>query len=107
MKDIVLIESILVNDPGIVITAIVEDMQYVPGSQTLIDPPEYAPARCTITVPFDDIPDHIDVFSLDEDGLEETINKYVNIDLYDWKVVAPDNSNDDPSEDRRYSRCFF
>jgi len=100
MKDIVLIESFKTNAKNdIVITAIVEDMVYISGSQTLLDPPEYAPARCTITVPNDHLPDNIDLANASEDELEDIINKHINIDIYDW-VISVD-------EEPRYSNLYF
>lgn len=100
MKDIVLIESFKTNAKNdIVITAIVEDMVYISGSQTLLDPPEYAPARCTITVPNDHLPDDIDLDNASEDELEDIINKHINIDIYDW-VISVD-------EEPRYSNLYF
>lgn len=100
MKDIVLIESFKTNAKNdIVITAIVEDMVYIPGSQTLIDPPEYAPARCTITVPNDHLPDNVDLANASEDELEDIINKHVNIDIYDWVITV--------DEEPRYSNLYF
>jgi len=100
MKDIVLIESFKTNAKNdIVITAIVEDMVYISGSQTLIDPPEYAPARCTITVPNDHLPDDIDLDNASEDELEDIINKHINIDIYDWVITV--------DEEPRYSNLYF
>ena len=100
MKDIVLIESFKTNAKNdIVITAIVEDMVYIPGSQTLIDPPEYVPARCTITVPNDHLPDNVDLANASEDELEDIINKHVNIDIYDWVITV--------DEEPRYSNLYF
>ena len=100
MKDIVLIESFKTNAKNdIVITAIVEDMVYISGSQTYFDPPEYAPARCTITVPNDHLPDGIDLANSSEDELEDIINKHINIDIYDW-VISVD-------EEPRYSNLYF
>ena len=100
MKDIVLIESFQTNAKNdIVVTAIVEDMVYISGSQTLIDPPEYAPARCTITIPNDHLPDDIDLANASEDELKNIVNKYINIDNYDW-VISVD-------EEPRYSNLYF
>jgi len=100
MKDIVLIESFKTNAKNdIVITAIVEDMVYISGSQTLLDPPEYAPARCTITVPNDHLPDNIDLANASEDELEDIINKHINIDIYDWVITV--------DEEPRYSNLYF
>ena len=106
MHDIVLIESIKLCGKGIVVTAIVENMVYIRGSQTLYDPPEYAPCRCQITVPFDGLPDDIDVVNMDEEQLEEVLNRHVNLDIYDWEIV--DSSDDRPqNEDSPYSRLYF
>jgi len=100
MKDIVLIESFQTNAKNdIVVTAIVEDMVYISGSQTLIDPPEYAPCRCKITIPNDHLPNDIDLANASEEELEDIVNKYINIDNYDW-VISVD---DEP----RYSNLYF
>ena len=100
MKDIVLIESFKTNAKNdIVITAIVEDMVYISGSQTYIDPPEYAPARCKITIPNDHLPDDIDLANASEDELEDIINKHINIDIYDWVITV--------DEEPRYSKLYF
>jgi hypothetical protein len=107
MHDIVLIESFKTNAKSdIIVTAIVEDMTYVPGSQTLIDPPEYAPARCTITVPNDHLPSDIDFVDASEEELQEIVNKYANLDNYDWVIHVEDPSDDWPDEPV-HSRLFF
>ena len=105
MKDIVLIESFQTNAKNdIVVIAIVEDMVYIPGSQTYIDPPEYAPARCKITIPNDHLPDDIDLDNVSEDELEDIVNKHVNIDNYDWEItIAGNDFNPEP----RYSNLYF
>ena len=107
MHDIVLIESFKTNAKSdIIVTAIVEDMTYIPGSQTLIDPPEYAPARCTITVPNDHLPSDIDFIDASEEELQEIVNKYANLDNYDWVINVEDPSDDWPDEPV-HSRLFF
>lgn len=109
MKDIVLIESITVDDKAIVVTAIVEDIHYVQGSMTMYDPPEYAPGRCKVSVPFEDLPDDIIVSGLNEDQLQEVLNRYVNLDFYDWDIVDPGDYNDQPRDDdeMQSTRVFF
>ena len=105
MHDIVLIESFQTNARNdIIVTAIVEDMVYVPGSQTYIDPPEYAPARCTITVPNDHLPSGLDLDDATEEELEEIVNKYINLDNYDWVITVEGN---DYEPERRYSNLYF
>jgi len=105
MHDIVLIESFQTNARNdIIVTAIVEDMVYVPGSQTYIDPPEYAPARCTITVPNDHLPSGLDLDDATEEELEEIVNKYINLDNYDWVITIAGN---DFEPERRYSNLYF
>jgi hypothetical protein len=105
MHDIVLIESFKTNAKNdIIVTAIVEDMVYVPGSQTYIDPPEYAPARCTITVPNDHFPSGLDLDNATEEELEEIVNKHINLDNYDWVITIEGN---DFEPERRYSNMYF
>lgn len=100
MHDIVLIESFQINYKNdIVVTAIVEDMVYVPGSQTLIDPPEYAPARCVILVPNDHLPPEIKLDGASEEELEEIVNRHVNLDNYDWVLTT--------AEEPRCSGLYF
>ena len=79
-------------------------MVYVPGSQTYIDPPEYAPARCTITVPNDHLPSGLDLDNATEEELEEIVNKYINLDNYDWVITIAGN---DFEPERRYSNMYF
>lgn len=101
MHNIVLIESFKLNSKNdIVITAIVEDMVYIPGSQTLVDPPEFAPARCTITIPNDHLPDDANLTDSSEEALEELINRHINIDNYDWVI----NQEED---EYRYSNLYY
>lgn len=51
MYGIIQVTDLELNSDGdIEIKAIVEDMVLVPGSQTLIDPPEYAPCLCQATI---------------------------------------------------------
>ena len=105
MHDIVLIESFKTNATNdIIVTAIVEDMTYVPGSQTHIDPPEYAPARCKITIPNDHLPDNINLDDASEEDLEQIINKHINIDNYDWVITV---EGDDHEPERRQSYLYF
>jgi hypothetical protein len=105
MHDIVLIESFQTNAKNdIIVTAIVEDMVYVPGSRTHIDPPEYAPARCTITVPNDHLPAGLNLDDATEEELEEIVNKHANLDNYDWVITVEGN---DYEPERRYSNLYF
>ena len=105
MHDIVLIESFQTNAKNdIVVTAIVEDMVYVPGSQTYIDPPEYAPARCKITIPNDHLPKNLNLAGASEEELEDIVNKYSNLDNYDWVITVEGN---DFEQERRYSNLYF
>ena len=105
MYDIVLIESFRINaENDIIVTAIVEDMVYVSGSQTYFDPPEYAPARCTIIIPNDDLPDDVNLVDASEKDLENIVNKHIDLDSYDWIVEEEDNSADLEPE---YSNLYF
>ena len=105
MHDIVLIESFQVNAKNdIIVTAIVEDMVYVPGSQTHIDPPEYAPARCKITIPNDHIPGNFNLDGASEEYLQEIVNRHINLDNYDWVITVEGN---DFEPERRYSNLYF
>ena len=105
MHDIVLIESFQTNAKNdIIVTAIVEDMVYVPGSQTYTDPPEYAPARCKITIPNDHLPGNINLVNASEEELEEIVNKHINLDNYDWDITIEGN---DFELERRYSNLYF
>lgn len=105
MYDIVLIESFRINaENDIIVTAIVEDMVYVSGSQTYFDPPEYAPARCTIIIPNDDLPDDVNLVDASEKDLEDIVNKHIDLDSYDWIVEEEDNSADLEPE---YSNLYF
>lgn len=92
MHDIVSIESFKLNqDNDIVVTVVVENVVCIyPGSS--IDPPEYAPGLCTITVPKEDLP-AMDLTSASEEDLEEVINRYANLNAYDWKPVVIDLSD--------------
>jgi hypothetical protein len=105
MHDIVLIESFQTNAKNnIIVTAIVEDMVYVPGSQTYIDPPEYAPARCKITIPNDHIPGNFNLDGASEEYLQEIVNRHINLDNYDWVITVEGN---DFEAERRYSNLYF
>jgi hypothetical protein len=105
MHDIVLIESFQTNAKNdIIVTAIVEDMVYVPGSQTYIDPPEYAPARCKITIPNDHIPGNFNLDGASEEYLQEIVNRHINLNNYDWVITVEGN---DFEAERRYSNLYF
>lgn len=106
MKDIVLIQSINYSAEGIEVKAIVEDMVYVRGSQTLYDPPEYAPALCTITVPFSDLPEHLDYSKMNEDQLQEVLNRHANLDHYEW-IIETESSGYDRDDDESFSKVYF
>jgi hypothetical protein len=106
MHDIDLIESFQTNAKNdIIVTAIVEDMVYVRGSQTYIDPPEYAPARCTITIPNDHLPPDINLDGASEEDLEEIVNKHINLNNYDWVITVEED--DDIEPEPRYSNLYF
>jgi hypothetical protein len=105
MHDIILIESFQTNAKNdIIVTAIVEDMVYVPGSQTYIDPPEYAPARCKITIPNDHIPGNFNLDGASEEYLQEIVNRHINLNNYDWVITVEGN---DFEAERRYSNLYF
>lgn len=106
MKDIVLIESIGYTKEGIEVKAIVEDMVYVRGSQTLYDPPEYAPALCSITIPFSDLPEHLDYSKMNEDQLQEILNRHANLDDYEW-FIETESSGYDRDDDDSLSKVYF
>jgi hypothetical protein len=92
MKDIVSIESFKLNKEGdIVVTAIVEDVVCVLAGSYL-DPPEYAPGYCTITVSAMDLPP-ICLTDLNEEDLEEVVNRYANLNTYEWKPMIMDHSD--------------
>ena len=90
MKDVVLIKSIRCNSGGIEVKAVVEGMRYIKGSQTLYDPPEYAPALCQITIPLSHLPEDTDYTAMSEDELEEVLN-HVDLDFYEWIIDADDS----------------
>jgi len=97
MKDIVVIESIRCVSDGIEVKAVVEEMRYIKGSQTLYDPPEYAPALCRITIPLSHLPEDTDYTVMSEDELEEVLNRNVDLDSYEWIIdVESGYDNDDP-----------
>ena len=102
MHDIVLIESFQTNAKNdIIVTAIVEDMVYVPGSRTHIDPPEYAPARCTITVPNDHLPAGLNLDDATEEELSTVETKNRNKEIESGESVTrkeADNSHGMGSE---------
>lgn len=85
IRDIVLINKIGLDPKGVYVTATIEDVSYVRGSQSLYDPPEYAPARCTVVVPFEDLPE-LPYESMDEDELEQVLNVHANLNIYDWVI---------------------
>ena len=92
MKDIISIESFkLDNDGDIVVTVVVENVVCtLQGSH--LDPPEYAPGLCTITVPAMDLPP-ICLTNLNEEELEEVVNRYANLNAYEWKPMIMDHSD--------------
>lgn len=93
MHDIVSIESMhLDSDNNIVVTAILENIQYISGSQTLYDPPEYAPCLCETTIDKDCIPSWIKLVN-DEEELEEVINRYNLLSHQMWEPIIEDNSD--------------
>jgi len=51
------IKSVVV-EKELIVTALFEDAVYIPGSQTLEDPPEYRPALFEASVPLDWLPDN-------------------------------------------------
>jgi len=103
MKDIILIESIKADMRGVVVSAIVENVNCSETAERLTTPPDFAPIRCTITVPYYYLPPLIDYFHLGEDELEELLNKHVNLNEFEWVPSVSDNKDDD----KRLMRVFF
>lgn len=103
MKDIVLIESIKASMRGLVVSAIVEDVTCSETAERLTTPPDFAPIRCKITVPYYYLPPRIDYPLLGEDELEELLNKHVNLNEFEWVSSVSDNKDDD----KRLTRVFF
>ena len=86
------IESISVeDDDSIVIIAVVDNMVYSMGSSSLVNPPEYGPARCMLTIPgqcFDEMaPGTLKSFNRQELG--KFVEDY-GIDGYDWEIIEDD-----------------
>lgn len=69
------------------LVAIAEEMVLVPGSRTYLDPPEYAPARVKIEVSLDYLPEGLDYANMDEEELQDVLNRHVNLDAFEWQVM--------------------
>ncbi len=93
MHDILSIESMkLDSDNNIIVTAILENMRYIKGSQTLYDPPEYAPCLCQTIIDNDGIPPWVKLVN-DEEELEEVINRYGLLSHQMWEPIIEDDSD--------------
>jgi hypothetical protein len=86
MKDIASIESFKLNEDGdIVVTAVIENV-ICTYAGSIYGPPEYAPGLCSITIPSLDLPP-LDLTNLNEEELEEVVNRYANLNIYEWKRI--------------------
>lgn len=88
------IERIYLNaDGNIVVEAILDQVHYIKGSMTHLDPPEYGPGLCTTTIDKDSIPEEIELRNNEQD-LEEIIHRYNLLDTDQWEVIDIDDSDD-------------
>jgi hypothetical protein len=84
------IEKVEVNSDGdLVVASLIDDAIYIPGSQTMEDPPEYASALCELTISKQEAIDSFyettgteisDLNILDEETLKEIAKEFI-----DWK----------------------
>ena len=84
------IDKIYINtDNNIVVEAMLDQIHYIKGSMTHLDPPEYAPGLCSTTIDKDSIPEGVELFD-NEPYLEEVINHHNLLDCVDWEVINND-----------------
>jgi len=94
--EIILIESFSVNTKGdMEIIAILENMGEQTVRQSLIDPPEYAPAKCRAVVPVELLPCSMKFRGKSAEELEELTNRYNLLINQEWEVLVSDYSDDD------------
>lgn len=76
----------LANQDAVMVSAIVEDSIYVRGSQTLYEPPEYAPALCWATVGSSYFDEDLDLSALSEEQLKEEVLKNEKLISFSWII---------------------
>jgi len=93
MYDILSIESFRL-DPvtdNIIVRAILENISYIAGSQTYLDPPEYAPRLCETVISTNNL-DHSVQLKDNQEYLEEIVNRHNLLANQDWEPVYEDYS---------------
>jgi len=93
MYDILSIESFRLDpvSDNIIVRAILENISYIAGSQTYLDPPEYAPSLCETTISTDGLPMTTELRN-NEEYLEEIVNRHNLLANQDWRPVYEDYS---------------
>lgn len=108
MHDIVLIEDFTVNSDGdLIITAILENMGHCTVQQTHWDAPEFAPARCKTVIYAEGLPDGVQFTGLNDDQLEELVNRHSLLINQEWEVIITDDTDCDLDSCYGGSQLFF
>jgi hypothetical protein len=108
MHDIVLIEDFTVNEDGdLIITAILENMGRCTVQQSYWDAPEFAPARCRTVIHAEGLPHGVQFIGLNDDQLEELVNRNSLLVNQEWEVVINDDSDRDLDSCYEGGQLFF
>ena len=90
MHDIILIESIkLIEGEDIQLVAILENMNASHKAKQHLTVPDVAPVKCRTTISRASIPHWLNLKDLDENGLEEIINRYASLGSQSWEILIP------------------
>ena len=98
MHDIVLIESIkLTKEENIQLVAILENVDASIEAKNPKVVPTFAPLKCRTTIDRAAIPHWLNLKEMDEDELEDVINRYTNLNKQEWEAMLPKFKDHNPA----------
>jgi hypothetical protein len=90
MHDIVSIESIkLTKEEDIQFIAILENMGAAHRTNQYLTVPDVAPIKCRTLIDRASLPHWLNLKDLDEEGLQEIVNRYGSLGGQSWEVLIP------------------
>jgi hypothetical protein len=90
MHDIISIESIkLTAEEDIQFIAILENMDASHRTKQYLTVPDVAPVKCRTLINRASLPHWLNLKDLDEEGLQEIVNRYGSLSSQSWEVLVP------------------
>jgi hypothetical protein len=90
MHDIISIESIkLTEEDDIQFIAILENMDAAYRTKQHLTVPDVAPVKCRTIIDRASLPHWLNLKDLDEEGLQEIVNRYGCLGNQNWEILIP------------------